>query len=168
MLPLIVSVVLATMPVPDRQTTERMSETISQEILGHYPRAQAYVKAVISAESNWKSNAVSHAGAKGLMQLMPLAVIDARRECGLHDTFGIDLTRPKENIILGSCYLRWILKRKEVNGRWDLALIAYNGGFRQLKRFLKRQKIARETYDYVISVSILMMDYYSQERWEDD
>jgi soluble lytic murein transglycosylase-like protein len=60
------------------------------------------VKAVIWAESNFDPNAVSAAGAKGLMQLM-----DATAEAlGVEDSFD-----PAQNIEGGTAYLRQLLDR---------------------------------------------------------
>ena len=76
-----------------------------------------FIHAVIWQESKYKSKAVSHAGAQGLMQLMPAT---ARR-------FGC--TDPDDmaaNIEAGTKYLSWLLKR--FNGDVRLTLAGYNAG----------------------------------------
>ena len=73
--------------------------------------------AVIWQESKYKKDAVSHAGAKGLMQLMP-ATAD-RYKCD-------DREDASKNVEAGTKYLRWLLKRFE--GNVSLALAAYNAG----------------------------------------
>jgi len=76
-----------------------------------------FVHAVIWQESKYKPRALSHAGAQGLMQLMPAT---ARR-------FGCDHANdPTENVEAGTKYLRWLLKR--FNGDISLALAGYNAG----------------------------------------
>ena len=73
--------------------------------------------AVILQESRYKSDAVSYAGAQGLMQLMPAAA--KRFKCE-------DRKDPKQNVEAGTRYLRLLLKR--FDGDVKLALAAYNAG----------------------------------------
>lgn len=73
--------------------------------------------AVIWQESKYKVQARSHAGAQGLMQMIPAT---ARR-------FGCtDVYDPEANIQAGTRYLRFLLKR--FNGNVSLALAGYNAG----------------------------------------
>src|SRR5688572_18705222 len=62
--------------------------------------------AVIWQESKYKPSAESHAGAQGMMQLMPAAA--KRFKCD-------DRLDPKANIEAGTKYLRWLLKRFDGN-----------------------------------------------------
>ena len=82
----------------------------------------ALVKAVIAAESNFSPFAVSHAGAEGLMQLMPKTA----RGMGVKDSF-----KPVENVGGGSRYLREMLDRY---GDLRRALAAYNAGPKAVDR----------------------------------
>jgi soluble lytic murein transglycosylase-like protein len=76
-----------------------------------------FIHAVIWQESKYKSKALSHAGAQGLMQLMPAT---ARR-------FGCsDPEDMASNVEAGTKYLRWLLKR--FNGDVALTLAGYNAG----------------------------------------
>ncbi|HEV2912104.1 MAG TPA: lytic transglycosylase domain-containing protein [Pyrinomonadaceae bacterium] len=73
--------------------------------------------AVIWQESKYKVQARSHAGAQGLMQMIPAT---ARR-------FGCaDVHDPADNVQAGTRYLRFLLKR--FNGNVSLALAGYNAG----------------------------------------
>jgi soluble lytic murein transglycosylase-like protein len=84
---------------------------------GRYGIDPRFIHAVIWQESKYKPTAVSHAGAQGLMQLMPAT---ARR-------FGC--TNPSDvaaNVEAGTKYLSWLLKR--FNGDVKLALAGYNAG----------------------------------------
>lgn len=72
---------------------------------------------VIKTESNFQVNAVSRAGARGLMQLMPSTA---------HDLGVQDVTRADQNIAGGTAYLDSLLKLYKDN--LALALAAYNAG----------------------------------------
>jgi len=76
-----------------------------------------FIHAVIWQESKYVTQARSHAGAQGLMQLMPAT---AKR-------FGCDDPNdPVSNIQAGTKYLSWLLKR--FSGNVELALAGYNAG----------------------------------------
>ncbi len=75
------------------------------------------LSAVIGQESGFHADAVSKAGAVGLMQLMP----DTARSLGVANPFD-----PQQNVEGGSLLLRQLLDR--YHGRVDLALAAYNAG----------------------------------------
>jgi soluble lytic murein transglycosylase-like protein len=76
-----------------------------------------FIHAVIWQESKYKTDAESHAGAVGLMQLMPAAA----------ERFGCaDRNDPASNIAAGTKYLSWLLKR--FDGDVELALAGYNAG----------------------------------------
>lgn len=77
----------------------------------------ALMHAVVRAESGFNPRAVSRAGARGLMQLMPATAI----EVGVRDVF-----HPQENLEGGASYLRGLLDR--YSGDVHLALAAYNAG----------------------------------------
>ncbi|WAC59636.1 lytic transglycosylase domain-containing protein [Brevundimonas sp. SL130] len=63
---------------------------------------QAWIRAVIRAESDFDPHAVSSAGAQGLMQLMPATYAELRARHGL----GADPFSPRDNILAGAAYLR--------------------------------------------------------------
>jgi soluble lytic murein transglycosylase-like protein len=74
------------------------------------------VRAVMMAESNGDPNAVSLAGARGLMQLMPATA----------STCGADAFNPTQNVTCGADYLKQLLVR--YHGDAVLAVAAYNAG----------------------------------------
>ena len=75
------------------------------------------IHAVIWQESRYKEAAVSHAGARGLMQLMPATA--KRFKCD-------DPADRASNVEAGTKYLRWLIKR--FDGNIKLALAGYNAG----------------------------------------
>ena len=92
------------------------------------------VDAVIRQESGFYSRAVSSAGARGLMQLMPgTARVTARRE-GLAYSRHKLTTRPDYNMKLGTAYLSGLLER--FGGALPLALAGYNAGPANVERWL--------------------------------
>lgn len=75
------------------------------------------VKAIVKAESDFDSSAVSVAGARGLMQLMP----ETARIMGVRD-----IHDPEENVEGGIRYLSKLLKM--FDWKIPLAVAAYNAG----------------------------------------
>lgn len=103
--------------IASRHGRDILSATIGTRV------SPAFALAVISVESSGRVDAVSHAGASGLMQLMPAT---AKR-------FGVaDTTVPADNIRGGVAYLDWLLK--EFGGDPILALAGYNAGENAVKR----------------------------------
>jgi soluble lytic murein transglycosylase-like protein len=82
-----------------------------------YNMDEALIRAVMEAESDYKRYAVSGAGARGLMQLMPgtAAIL------GVRNTWD-----PRQNIQAGTRHLKTLLKR--FSGNLELTLAAYNAG----------------------------------------
>ncbi|MEM7408655.1 MAG: lytic transglycosylase domain-containing protein [Myxococcota bacterium] len=89
----------------------------------HQGLPPALIKAVIAAESAFDSQAVSHAGAQGLMQLMPATAASL----GVNNAF-----EPAQNVHGGSAYLRKMLDRY---GDVSRALAAYNAGPTAVDRY---------------------------------
>lgn len=82
-----------------------------------YNLPEKLIESVIRAESGFQPDAVSPAGAQGLMQLMPATA----RELGVADPFDVH-----QNIDGGARYLRQMMDR--FDGDLKLALAAYNAG----------------------------------------
>jgi soluble lytic murein transglycosylase-like protein len=82
------------------------------------------VKAVIHVESRFNPKAVSHRGARGLMQLMPLTAGDL----GVADSFN-----PWQNIDGGTRYLQRLVQR--FDGDLHLSLAAYHAGPATVERY---------------------------------
>ncbi|WP_328797033.1 lytic transglycosylase domain-containing protein [Luteimonas deserti] len=111
---------------------------------------EAVVRAIMHAESAFNPNALSRAGAQGLMQLMPAT---ARR-------FGVvNAYDPEQNIRGGVEYLAWLLKR--FKGDLTLAAAGYNAGEGAVDRH-KGVPPYSETQRYVVRVAQLAERYRGQ------
>ena len=86
----------------------------------------SWIYGLIRAESVFRPNAVSHAGAIGLMQLMPATGRDVAARLGLTLDDAGDLLDPPTNLIIGSSYMRDMLR--QFDGSEPLATAAYNAG----------------------------------------
>jgi soluble lytic murein transglycosylase len=85
----------------------------------------ALIAAVIYTESHFRDQ-TSHAGATGLMQLMPATADYIARKSGGTRFTRSDLATPQINIAYGTWYLRYLLTK--YHGDTVLALAAYNAG----------------------------------------
>jgi soluble lytic murein transglycosylase-like protein len=110
--------------VVSAQTKRLDSKALPEALRAHILEASiasnlpaALIYAVIAVESNSNQLAVSSKGAQGLMQLMPAT---AKRFGG---TNAFD---PRDNILTGSRYLRWLLDT--FNQNIELAVAGYNAG----------------------------------------
>jgi hypothetical protein len=99
-------------------------EKAIHEAAAQYQLSPKLIKGVIKAESNYDANAVSPAGAQGLMQLMP----GTARDLGVENPFDI-----KQNIDGGVRYLKKMMDLFDGNVRQ--ALSAYNAGPETVKRY---------------------------------
>ena len=113
----------------------------------------ALIHAVISVESGYNPAARSHAGAVGLMQLMP----QTAERYGVTNRFD-----PEQNIRGGARYLR-DLKAMFANNL-QLVLAAYNAGENAVMKYGKRIPPYRETIAYVPKV----MGHYKQLQYRVD
>jgi hypothetical protein len=121
------------------------------EAARQYRVPEKLIHAVITIESAYDPNAVSRAGAVGLMQLMPAT---ARR-------YGVSNRRdPTANIIGGTRYLRDLLENFDRN--LQLALAGYNAGENAVKKYGYQIPPFPETRNYVRKV----LKLYTQETTE--
>lgn len=114
-----------------------------------YKLPHALLHAVITAESSYNPNAISKAGAVGLMQLMP----ETAKQYGVKNR-----RNPRENIYGGTRYLRYLLKL--FNNDVVLALAAYNAGEGTVKKYGNKIPPYKETRNYVNKV----IKYYKKYK----
>lgn len=131
---------------PSSQKEAGWLEPIIAKASRRYGVEIGLIKAVIKAESDFNPNAVSHAGARGLMQLMPATA----RSLGVSDSFD-----PEQNVMAGTRFLKDLLDR--YNGNLDSTLAAYNWGPGNVDR--RPERLPRETREYLVKVKQLYSSY---------
>ena len=109
----------------------------------------AWIRAVMRAESAGDLRAISSAGAMGLMQIMPDTWADLR----VRHRLGSDPYDPRDNILAGTAYLR------EMHDRYGSPgfLAAYNAGPGRYEEYLSAGRpLPAETRDYVAALAPLV------------
>ncbi len=128
-------------------------DAIIEDIAGRHGMDAALVKAVIHVESAYNSKAVSPAGARGLMQLMPATA----------NRFGVNrIFDPAENIEGGVRYLKFLTQL--FDNDISLSVAAYNAGENAVQRFHGIPRYT-ETQNYVRKVLALYSGQTSYVPW---
>ncbi len=105
-------------PMPHRTEVVRRANEIGLD--------PAYVYGLIRQESRFVTNARSHVGASGLMQVMPATARWTARKIGLNNFRPHQITERDTNILIGTAYLKFALD--DFDGSLPLAAAAYNAG----------------------------------------
>ncbi|MBT3311008.1 MAG: lytic transglycosylase domain-containing protein [Desulfobacterales bacterium] len=127
--------------IPKRKNDEfsKRYDNLISSASKRYGVSFSLIKAMIKVESNFNPNAVSRAGAIGLMQIMPANL----KHLDISDPYNA-----WENVMGGANYFRQLLDR--FNGKVPFALAAYNAGpsmvekyknippFPETKRYVKK------------------------------
>lgn len=100
-----------------------------------YSRHWTLGHAIMRQESSFDRAAVSHAGARGMMQLMPGTAREISRKLGVEYDFGRLTSDPSYNIMLGSSYFSTLLD--EWGGNAPLAVASYNAGSGNVRKWVR-------------------------------
>ncbi len=98
----------------------------------------AFILSIIRQESEFDLSANSHAGAKGLMQLMPYTAKLVAKQAKLPYSKSRLTTDPEYNINLGSHYIAGLIL--EYDGAYPFAVAAYNAGPKRVRYWKKINK----------------------------
>ena len=98
----------------------------------------AFILSIIRQESEFDLSANSHAGAKGLMQLMPYTAKLVSKQARLPYSKSRLTTDPEYNINLGSHYIAGLIL--QYDGAYPFAIAAYNAGPNRVKYWKKLNK----------------------------
>jgi len=98
----------------------------------------AWVLGLMRSESAMAEDAISPAGAMGLMQLMPKTAEQLARRHSINYTGSSQLMQASENVELGTTYLRELMDR--FSGNPVLASGAYNAGPNAVERWMKDRR----------------------------
>jgi soluble lytic murein transglycosylase-like protein len=128
---------------------QKKYDSTIKSIAKSYKLPHTLLHAVITAESSYNPDAISKAGAVGLMQLMP----ETAKQYGVKNR-----RNPRENIYGGTRYLRYLLKL--FNNNLVLALAAYNAGEGTVKKYGNKVPPYKETRNYVNKV----IKYYNKYK----
>lgn len=129
----------------------------------------ALIHALIRQESAFDTEAISRAGARGLMQLMPATAKHVARRLKVRYSRQRLTTDPGHNVSLGSAYLAQLMRRYD--GSIVLALAAYNAGPMRVNRWLRangdpRATSVRDAIDWVEAIPIAETRNYVQRVLE--
>lgn len=152
-------------------------EDVIDKYADEYRLDSALVCAVVYTESKFDANAVSQAGACGLMQVMPETGEWIAGKLGIRDTYTSDmLFDPDTNIRFGCWYLNFLFTRYQGDTR--KALAAYNAGQGNVDKWLTQPECSsdgvnldhipfRETRNYVKKVKAahdIYIDLYYSDK----
>lgn len=106
--------------------TKQSYPTITKQLQGIESAEWALIHAIIRQESAFDHRARSHAGALGLMQILPSTAHEVARKLNVGYSKAWLTEKPKYNIRLGASYIGRLLSYYD--GNYPLAIAAYNAG----------------------------------------
>jgi hypothetical protein len=158
----VLSVLAILLPSTAAATYYYDTEDIQQRVIAEAKRQNmppSLALAIAKVESNFDHQALSHAGAKGVMQIMPRTA---------EQVFGVSRSRlfePDINIQLGVTFMKKLLK--QYDGRLDIALSHYNGGS-GVKNRHGELRVMPSTRGYVDKVLATQRDFLQHDFLQND
>jgi soluble lytic murein transglycosylase len=129
---------------------------------------KALTLAIIRQESAFQTDAVSSAGALGLMQLMPATAKSVAKKLGLPYAKGRLTSDTSYNITLGRAYISSLIE--DYGGSYVLAAAAYNAGPRRVMEWMGQNRDPRrhgvDVIDWIESIPIAETRNYVQRVME--
>ena len=139
---------------PFNDTTYPSSQPVTEfvvEAARRFDLPPEWIRVVMQAESSGDVDALSSAGAMGLMQVMPQTWAELRARYDL----GSDPYDPRDNILAGTAYLRELLDRFGAGG----FIAAYNAGPQRYEEHLATgRSLPQETRDYLVRLGTVVTD----------
>jgi len=127
-------------PLPDEYVSAIRASSERHEVNPYV------VAAIIDAESAWRPEIVSEAGAVGLMQVLPKTAEELSREGLVEAKFDpADLADPEVNIEFGTAYVRLLVERYH---EIETAIAAYNAGIGNVDTWIEPGGNIRESIEF--------------------
>lgn len=127
-----------------------------------------FIHAITRQESQFDRAAISHAGARGMMQLMPGTAREVAGKLGLNYDGGALTTDTNYNMTLGSTYFQQMLRY--YGGSYPLAVAAYNAGPGNVNKWLRANGDPRtgaiDILDWIEAIPIFETKNYVQRVLE--
>ncbi len=128
--------------------------TPTYEPNGGYTVDRALLFAIIRKESKFVASAQSHAGARGLMQLMPATARFVSGDSSYQGKGRDLLFDPARNLALGQKYTAQLMNRMEPKGNLLMALCAYNAGPGNLRRWQRSVRFQDDPLLFLESIPV--------------
>ncbi|WP_332819205.1 lytic transglycosylase domain-containing protein [Sphingopyxis sp.] len=127
-----------------------------------------FIHAITRQESQFDRQAISHAGARGMMQLMPGTAREVAGKLGMSYDAGSLTADTNYNIMLGSTYFQQMLRY--FGGSYPLAVAAYNAGPGNVNKWIRANGDPRgggiEMVDWIEAIPIFETRNYVQRVLE--
>lgn len=126
------------------------------------------IHAITRQESQFDREAISHANARGLMQLIPSTAREVSGKLRLSYARSKLTSNPDYNVMLGSSYIKQMLRY--FNGSYPLAVAAYNAGPGNVNKWLRRNGDPRtpqvDILDWIENIPVYETKNYVQRVLE--